>query len=198
MSATIDFKSSEQDSIFSPPEASDDLFDTPPTRLEIPPEPVYHAPSPLPTLAEESPALELAPSHTLEAPVEQFVVSEPGTLPSEGPPPELRGTENGLARLDGGPEDGLATLPRPVRRQQAAGSNWLLYMLVLPLVSYAILATVLMVIFYNKWRVTAANNDLLFRLPDLDGDKPGIRPGTEKPRGGGSTGGFCSIRCRRP
>ena len=144
----------EEESIFSRPVPVDDLFDDPPPApalLEIPPAPAVSSPT--------------GPRQVEATPPEE-PESQASTAVSE---------ESNLASLaSDGIGHGTVRVSAP-RRYQATGRNWMLWALILPLVSYAILSTILMIILYNQYRNAVQNNDKLFLLPDEGGDNPGVR-----------------------
>lgn len=180
----------EQDSIFGPPEASDDLFGgSSGPRLDL----FKSEPPPAPTLdqtvhlnpsAPSPPAAPPAGSETvayrpggLSAPAvpEPFGQAEATTafLPSAPPLPQSSALEPGTASSGMTPEE--EQLPTPPRRRPApSGSRtFVMLILLLPLVSYAIIATVLLVLLWNKLQAIPPNP--FDQLPDIEGDNPGAK-----------------------
>lgn len=172
----------EDDSIFAPPASSEDVFGVPSApRLELPPPTT--PPPPAPVMLEPAPAAPPVLDTTMA-----FVPSEPV--------PDARGGDATTLLVDGASQQpasapandstlltpdqfsgvAIPTVPRTPRVQTASrgASLWWLYCLVLPLLSYAILATVLIIMLWNK--SANAPPDPLERLPDVDGDAPGARP----------------------
>jgi hypothetical protein len=157
----------EHEDIFTPPE-SDDLFSAPAQpRLEIPP------PAPSPTVPMLAPTRgELPPTNPFPAPA-----LESATVPTPEPfHDDPAGAPGGAGFFD---DRAAASLPHESRltgrRPHQRGSIWPILVL-LPLLSYAVLATVLVVIllYQLKQRANTSGNEL-DKLPDLDGDSPGIK-----------------------
>jgi hypothetical protein len=144
----------EPESIFTPPTDTEDLFGgTPsPPRLEVP-----DAPSPAPAPA-------LAPTLTSLSP----------DAAAPAPAPEASAALSAVT-ADGGPvgaADLADAIPRPVRRP-SRGGGWFIALVFIPLVSYAILATIAVAILYNRTQTPREN--FFEKLPDVDGDNPGVR-----------------------
>ncbi len=87
--------------------------------------------------------------------------------------------------LDGAPQEMGAMASPSVRklREESARINWFVPLVLLPLVLYAILATVGCAILYMRIQAQALAPSLWEQFPDVDGDTPGVRP---KPKGGGN------------
>jgi len=193
----------EQDSIFGPPEASDDLFGGAPSgpRLDMfkqqppaaPPAPTLDATVHLNPSAPAGPAPAGAGFETVAyqpgapAPLEPFGSPDATTafLPAAPPLPQAPAPES-LAPAPGpsvAPEQEIPTAPR--RRPAPSGSRtFILMVLLLPLVSYAIIVTVLAVLLWNRLQAIPPNP--FDQLPDIEGDNPGAKkvegdnPGAKK------------------
>jgi hypothetical protein len=162
----------EHEDIFTPPE-SDDLFSAPaPPRLEMPPP----APNPTslmsPTIPVPAPtAVELPPNNPFPA-----SILESATVPTPEP---FRDDPGGTGLFDDGAAASLPREPRlSGRRAPRRGSMWPIFVL-LPLLSYAVLVTVALVLIYQRWQAdkakAASEQKPLDQLPDLQGDSPGVR-----------------------
>lgn len=163
----------EHDSIFSAPAETDDLFgQAAPPRVEMPAD--FRPPAvPPPAL----PSLELA--------------SEPQSPAAEGedlayvpPPPSPFGgqeyeagaavphlqtaAETGAAEAPAGGELGGFTLPK----RRSPGRGWHIPLFIIPLISYAILATVVAGIFWWRLKQAESRPHPLEIVPDIEGDNP--------------------------
>jgi hypothetical protein len=193
----------EHEDIFTPPE-QDDLFNTTPTpRLEIPAHPSDNN-GPTPTLP--GPAPKPGPPPKVVAPLKLAPPPEPEPLP---PPPflELNTSQPFAAPApepsDASPDEGFRDEPVPstftspafqeaesagaetlvatgpsFRRQPQRRSMWPILVL-LPLLSYAVLVTVALLLIYQRWQAdkakAASEQKPLDQLPDVDGDSPGVK-----------------------
>lgn len=197
MDPTISFDHSEQDSIFTPPEA-DDLFSSPPApRMELPPVPAPTlAPemgpiNPDATMAMEEPIPTLEPTQAdnpMPVPVLEstlaFLPSAQDQPPTEVIPvtaqeaaPFAAPGENGVPGLSGVlGEPQAETQPRVRPQRQVAGSSLGFWILILSLISYSVLATIFVVILVIKQNFSE-QRDILDRMPDVKGDNPGARKG---------------------
>lgn len=92
----------------------------------------------------------------------------PAAPPSDGSP---FAAPAGVAQ---GEPDLAAPSPRPARQTQSGGGGWFIMYVFVPLVSYAILATIAVIILFN--RLQQRPPDPREFLPDLDGDSPGKKP----------------------
>ena len=165
-------KGPDPDSIFSPPEeTTDDIFGASAApRLVIPPsEPQLElAPQPAPapaaafetTLPDEPSAPAPAETHASES-VESAVPSWMSNGPSETAP----------VAADDRPGDVLVRSPR-----RSGGAGAVMWIVLISLISYSILATVLVVILYmQRTAAKAPSLPLLEYMPDVDGDNPGAK-----------------------
>jgi hypothetical protein len=172
----------EAESIFSPPEESgEDLFGGPSApRVEMPAEPpaapvngpVEGLPPPLPV--PFSSTLTFSPPPT-----------EPGTSPHI--PAETSGTavvaDQSASWMDSTlpqpeselPPIGLAAIPRTARRPAQGGGGWFIALVFVPLVSYSVLATIALIILWNRLQAVPARPHPLDleMIPDVEGDNPG-------------------------
>lgn len=174
---TINFnKNNEEESIFAPPPPDDDLFGAPSAapRLELPPAPPPS--SPAPPVLDSTMAFEPSPPAMQPAP-EPPANPDATTLLVDGAAQSaVTGPANDSTLLTADTFGTAAPAVTRVPRVQAgSGSLWWLYTLVLPLISYAILSTVLIVILWNKSATVRV--DPLEAMPDVNGDTPGVRPG---------------------
>jgi hypothetical protein len=186
----------DEASIFSPPPPSDDLFGEPAEpRLELPaasppltpppmipsPPVIADIPNPSPDVGAPAPVPAPDPVPAFVAPASQPQAEGPesATMILEGPAPQPitpGPTEDATLMAPEGLPEPSAPAPRP-QRAPAGGDRWWLYFLVLPLLSYAILATILIVVLFNK--VNAIPPDPLEKMPDVNGDTPGVRKAGE-------------------
>ena len=162
--------------------ATDSLFDEPARPLlEMPASPLDLPPEPMPvpalflepTLAPNpAPHEEPHPSSPFSAGTESFLPSpasaltETGTASWMSPP-----SENGQAPTAEGPsfaEPKKAREPRPVK------INWFIPLVFLPLLLYAVLATVAVAFLYL--RMASAPPTMFDQMPDMQGDTPGTQP----------------------
>ncbi len=171
----------EHESIFAPPEGvGDDLFgevapDLP--RVELPTEPIF---PPLALDEKTLPGEGVAP-RSLGA--DEPTLTYPG---HELPPPLLSGTEinpsaatepaagPGLSDSAGPvaapPEEPLPPLRVEPRTRTARNSGWIIAILIVPLISYSILATIAIIMLMTQIRNTPHPLEI---LPDLEGDNKG-------------------------
>jgi hypothetical protein len=159
---------SEHESIFSE-QAGDDLFDEPTPVLAPTPTPVYepepvHEPVMTPTPIEALPLTPEPATYPAPIPVQAdtpstgWDVSQPATtITSEAPVAESE----------------LPSVGREARKKKGPQLNWPL-LLMIPLVSYSILATALILYLWNRIEAvrTSVANPLEF-MPDIHGDAPG-------------------------
>jgi hypothetical protein len=68
----------------------------------------------------------------------------------------------------------IAAAPR-ITPRRSRGSVWFLALVFVPLVSYAILATIAVFILWNRQQQQQAPPSLFEKLPDVDGDAPGVK-----------------------
>jgi hypothetical protein len=146
----------ENESIFTPPEAGgEDLFDSAPLpQIDMPPEPAF------PHLAPSA-AAEQAP-----APPPPAEAGQP-TQTYHGPqfPPPVPPTE--VASPDG---DAAAPAPSPriePRPRPSRGSGWVIAIVVVPLISYSILATIAVILLLSQIRNATHPLEM---VPDIEGD----------------------------
>jgi hypothetical protein len=153
---------SDHEDIFAPTdEIAEDLFGraTAP-RLEVPTDPPPAAPS-LSTLADTPPA---------ESPDGPRPADAPTSTMLPGPKADPAWVEAGPATV--GRIEPAPAVPRAARG--ASGSSaWLTGLVFIPLISYAVLATVALAILWS--RLQQAPPDPFERMPDVDGDSPGAR-----------------------
>jgi hypothetical protein len=157
----------EHESIFSTP-SSDDLFDDPapvlgpPSDLQDAPDlqPIQHTPEHDPGAAtlEETPAPVLTAADMVQPTVDPTPATP--TWPAQAQDTNL-------------PETRQDTAPR-TRKPQASGSNWLIVFMI-PLASYAIFATAL-IVYLIFWALPAASRSVanpIEAMPDINGEYPG-------------------------
>ncbi len=171
----------EHEDIFTPPEA-DELFSSAPApRLEIPPHPPSaNGPAPSLPAPPTEPPPELPSTDPFPAPA----------LETSGPPahegfhddPNAGALgSHALQEADGAGADALLAARPSLRRQSQRPSIWPILVL-LPLLSYAVLVSVALLLIYQRWqsdKVKAASEQKpLDQLPDVDGDSPGVKRGT--------------------
>jgi hypothetical protein len=173
----------EVESIFSPPEeVGDDLFGGPAkTLVEMPPEPLSpERPTTAPATQVGWPPLALDPpaAATPDGPTLTYLGSQ---APSPGPATEPMTAPLSPAPAPASPPTETADegLPAPVVRASkvSRGSGWVLALVIVPLVSYCILATVAIILLRSQ---LAARPHPLEHLPDLEGDHPGATRGKKK------------------
>jgi hypothetical protein len=179
---TVEHRPDHED-IFTQPE-SDDLFGGEPApRVEIPPGPTMEAPRAL-----LDPAGLLKPPDddaTLNLPGQQApLFPEPEPTVQYSPPAAGQATvaatpapvNEGAFGTVGGALGDAAELPTPaVRRTPQGGKGFPTLLIVLPLVSYAVIISVVAFLLYRDreaWKQLPRNE--LDKLPDLDGDAPGV------------------------
>jgi hypothetical protein len=162
----------ENESIFAPTEAAaDDLFGAAPApRLEMPPGP--QAQPGLPPTPVEQPAPDPTPPGLFET-------TFPSISPSDGPAvplPPMDATAiqapdpAALPALEGPPPNGQADAwPQPRLKRREAQGGVLTFIFMLSLISYAILATVVILILYLN---RPQPYPLLEGIPDTEGDSP--------------------------
>jgi hypothetical protein len=179
----------EQESIFGPTEEiSEDLFGSAPPQIELPPETAWAPPPPRAPLEQPPappppapPAPEPPPS--LDRTVTYMPPSEATTPDTQVPALELgpgagaagQGSTltapagESLAPTEPAGEPGLPGLvPPPVTRPRKAGASWVIPVLIVPLISYSILATVALALAYLR----PPPPHPLENIPD-QGDNPG-------------------------
>jgi hypothetical protein len=170
---------SEVESIFTSPESnSDALFGGPPRGLvEMPPDPLPQ-PTMAPPLAQPPP---VGPMDTTMS----FAPPDPGPagvdVPTDPDPaafalgPGMASGEPASAAVD---DDVLArAIPKPKIRPPKDKGGWIIALLIVPLISYSILATIA-VIYLRFFQAPSTNQPHpLEMFPDLEGENPGVRPG---------------------
>ncbi len=176
----------ERESIFGPQDEADDLFGGPvQPRVEMPPDPAAPLP-PTELLSLSAPAAP-APVPQVE-PALSYMPPEPtaALLPilDGGGAGEANVTATagntgfasaGVESVSGLSLDPLAeAIPRPVVRPPAP-SSWGLPMLVIPLISYSILATIAVIILYLRQQNQPTPPHPLEFVPDVEGAKPGAQ-----------------------
>lgn len=147
----------EHESIFSE-KPSDDLFDEPPPSLT--PQPAFRPePEPLPAPTHEPPELMPALGPTPDSLPETAVVEDVPPRENLWPEPERR----------------EAPVEEPARRRKEAGTNWPLLLMV-PLISYSVLATALIFYLWNRLETVRTRVvSPLEAMPDVHGDAPGVQ-----------------------
>jgi hypothetical protein len=177
---------SEIESIFTSPEAnSDALFGGPPRGLvEMPPDPLPPPPvEPPPPGPAEAPVL--GPMETTltyqpepAAPAGVDARTEPDPAAFQLGPATPGAGSGASAAVD---EEALArAIPRPRIRPPADRGGWLIALLIVPLISYSILATVA-VVYLRFFQPPPTNQPHpLEMFPDLEGENPGVKPGKKK------------------
>jgi hypothetical protein len=164
----------EPESIFGPSE-SEDLFGgaTAAPRIEMPSHPVAPQPSLSPPATEPVPA----ESGTLT----YLPSSSDGNAPTEPDGSPLAGlggsaspfTDAPAAAANGSSTELVGAIPRPHRRP-SRGGGWFVALVFIPLVFYAIMATVAVAILYNRQQ-QVPKHPLEQFLPDEEGDNPGAK-----------------------
>jgi len=177
---------SEIESIFTSPESnSDALFGGPPRGLvEMPPDPLppppVEAPIPgpadLPVLGPVETTLTYQPEPAAPAGVDARTEPDPAAFQLGPATPSA-----GIAASTTVDEDALArAIPKPRIRPPADRGGWLIALLIVPLISYSVLATVA-VIYLRFFQAPPSNQPHpLEMFPDLEGENPGVRPGKKK------------------
>ena len=170
---------SEIESIFASPESnSDALFGGPPRGLvEMPP------PDPLPPGPAEPPSPPLLGS------MEPTMTYQVGTAARSGDGTEVT-TEPDPSAFQIGPplhsaEEAASTeidtealaraIPKPQIRAPADRGGWLIALLVVPLISYSILATIAVVYLRFFHSAPTTQPHPLEMIPDIEGEKPGAK-----------------------
>lgn len=162
---------SDHESIFTAPTMDEDIFDDGPPREEISMELTASVPA--------EPALELTSPYVPPDLSSQAVTTQGATVPTVEPRPEEATAEGGVSMpwLNDAPAEPGSTLP-PSARKAARGSGVFTTVLMIPLISYAILSTALLVFLYNRYQqATKPDFRWLEELPDVNGDRPGAKKG---------------------
>jgi hypothetical protein len=176
---------SDHESIFTAPTMDEDIFGDGPPRQEISIE--------VTTSLPPDPALERTTSLPPEPPLELTTPYAPAGLSSQAittegvPSPMVQSVQPTTVEpapsvtmpwLSDAPAQPGSTLP-PSARKAARGSGVFSTVLMIPLISYAILSTALLVFLYNRYQ-QATKTDLrwLEELPDINGDRPGVKKGS--------------------
>jgi hypothetical protein len=172
---------SEIESIFASPESnSDALFGGPPRGLvEMPP------PDPLPPPAADLPN-PTPPGPPLLGPVEPTMTYHAGAARSDNGaeatteadpaafhlgPPAAGADEAASTEID---TEALArAIPKPQIRPPVDRGGWLIALLVVPLISYSILATIAVVYLRFFYAAPTMQPHPLEMIPDVEGDNPG-------------------------
>jgi hypothetical protein len=174
------------ESIFTSPESnSDALFGGPPRGLvEMPPDPAPTVPVEPPPAPSEPPAL-LGPMDTTlsyqRGAAERADVDAPTDVDAAafqlGPSNAGAGEATSTANEE---EDLARAIPKPRIRPPADRGGWLIALLIVPLISYSILATIAVI--YLRWFHETPTNQPhpLETIPDLEGENPGVRPGKKR------------------
>jgi hypothetical protein len=160
----------EHESIFGPSEAAgEDVFGVAPApRVELPTE------AALPRLDLDRQAQPAAAEVTpLPPPAGE---DEPTlTYPGAGPAPSVAGAEGPAAPAE---EEGSLPLRVEPRRRPSRGGGWVIAIVIVPLISYSILATVAIILLLTE---REKQTHPLEMVPDLEGDnKGGASRGTGK------------------
>jgi phage FluMu protein Com len=176
----------ENEDIFSSSApTTDSLFDEPSHPLvELPDSPIVtpeHPPEPVPTPAlfleptlthHPAPHEEAAPSSSYAGGTEMFQPSPASALTESISAPWMASpSDNGPAAPAEGPsfaEPKKAREPRPVK------VNWFIPLVFIPLLLYAVLATVAVAFLYL--RMASAPPTMFDQMPDVQGDTPGTQP----------------------
>jgi hypothetical protein len=190
----------DHEDIFSPPEASDDLFGrTEAPRIEIPPDSLAPTMAGESAVAQPQPALEPTVTTTLPYMPSEAASSGPvngeGTavLPSSGnEAPWMNPTvtemissaapeapASGHEEMLGGPSTSSAT--RPARRSES-GTPWFMILVFSPLLLYAIVITVFAVMLYQQEREVEQKLRNRFDMMPDEGDNPGVQKGKKVTR----------------
>jgi hypothetical protein len=149
-------KAPEAESIFSPPPEPDDLFGANSlSRVEGQPASLSSAPESGPANSSFPVSSQLDPAR----PREEEQASSPVGESFRAPPAESVGGK-------------LVTLPAAARRPQ--GNGWFTALVFVPLVFYALLATIAVIILYQRQQ-SETRHPLEEFLPDEEGDTPGAR-----------------------
>jgi len=173
----------EHESIFTPPEGlGDDLFGeeaASPPRVELPTEPAF------PQIALDDRTLPTDGGQVLprpfgaDEPTLTYTGSEMSPLPSgievspalatepAGVPGPFGTTEEAPAAP---PEEGLPSLRVQPKPRPSRSSGWIIAILIVPLISYSILATVAIIMLMTQLRNAPHPLEI---MPDLEGDNKG-------------------------
>jgi len=163
----------EHESIFAPEAPRDDLFgDEPEVRVEMPPEPPrstspadFNLDSPAPPV--EPAHVDVVENHTFPAAIPAN--DEPFQQPAQAPSSPW---ESDGASSAGSTETSFT----PTVRKPSSGLS--IPLLIVPLVSYAVLATILLLIVWKEnRRLKYENISPLDQIPDVEGDNPGVKKG---------------------
>lgn len=156
----------EPDSIFSPSDADDEgLFAGPVPQVEFPPEPAPPPREPTgtePIFPEPAAAAEM-PTTAFPSPLEE--ADEAGLPTTAYAGPELASDDEAAA------ESSLpvVTTPSAAVATRSRSGGWLMALVVVPLISYSILATIAIIIL----RTQPEKPHPLESIPDVEGDRPG-------------------------
>lgn len=170
------------DDIFSAPPESDDLFgSSAPPRIEIPLDPpaptapaAMTSPAPVAPEAPAEPAVADTPFASLEAPPYLPPPIDPFIAPTAEEPIPTETAAPAWLPEPAGHGDGPTDSPRlRLERQPVAIRRGISIWYVIPLASYSLLATCLLVVLWNRLQL-AETHPLIAFLPDAEGDNPGV------------------------
>jgi len=175
----------EIESIFASPELNNDALFGEPTRavVEMPVDPLPPAPVDPPPIVAESPpvlaqtetALNFRPDSSEQAGVEFATDRDAGAFSLN---PLAAASESASPAV--GDADLARDIPAPRIRPPAVKGGWLLALLIVPLISYSVLATVA-VIYLRFFQALPTNQPHpLEMIPDLEGENPGVRAAKKK------------------
>jgi hypothetical protein len=162
----------EQDDIFAPPEPTDDLFGRPEgSRVELPPAP--HEPALAlngdANTAPPAPAAPFGSTRTYAGPeIAPSASTGTGAIPSwmDPPPPSPAGAPS--IATEHTEETHEEVVPHLIRRPRDSG-GWFVGLVVVPLISYALLATVAVVmLWYRMQQAPPPPPNPLDNLPSFD------------------------------
>jgi hypothetical protein len=170
---------SEVESIFSPEEMNSDALFGGPVRglVEMPP-PTEHLPD--------------ASAPPIPAPAETTLTYLPNdprggatAIAGDVDPATFSLNFSGPTRQESAPaavEDNLLAqaIPKPQIRPPTDKGGWVLALLVVPLISYSILATIAVVYLRFFQQPVSNQPHPMEMIPDLEGENPGVKPGKKK------------------
>jgi hypothetical protein len=161
---------SELESIFAAPDTgSDALFDDAPRGLvELPTEPLS---KPVAPISKPEPTLSYHPDHVSPSPPDRAPIEPEAGAFALAPTPGEAAAESTTSVMP----DALAqAIPKLEIHAPVDKSGRIIAMVLIPLISYSILATVA-VIYLRFFQTTSSQPHPLEMIPDVEGENPGVK-----------------------